>query len=93
MTLVPRSHTAGLATPLGGVIPDDVVERHDAHAHSIEVPARAGEVLLLHNYLWHRSGVNRTGLARRALTVCLLDAATTCKRKRSPRQFVPLYGP
>ena len=89
--LLPRSHLGGLATPLGGVIPDEVVAGHDSEARRIEVPARAGESLLLHNYLWHRSGVNQTGRPRRALTVCLMDAATTCKRRRSPRQFVHLY--
>jgi len=89
--LIPGSHLSGLATPLGGVIPDDVVAKSGADERRIQVPARAGESLLLHNYLWHRSGTNQTGRPRRALTVCLLDGATTCKRRRSPRQFVRLY--
>jgi len=89
--LVPATHLAGLATPLGGVIPDDVAARSGNATRSILVPARAGEALLLHNYCWHRSGRNATGAHRRALTVCLMDAATHCTRRRSPRQFQRLF--
>ena len=85
--VIPGSHLRGLATPLGGVIPPDVVERTPEAAAPLRVPALAGETLLLHNYVWHRSGTNATGLPRRALTVCFMDAATTCTRRRSPRQF------
>jgi ectoine hydroxylase-related dioxygenase (phytanoyl-CoA dioxygenase family) len=46
----------------------------------------------LHNHLWHRSGTNRTGLPRRALTVCLMSESIRCvRRKRAPRSFVPLF--
>jgi len=38
------------------------------------VPARAGEALLLHNYLWHKSGLNTTAEPRRAFTVCFMSA-------------------
>ena len=89
--LVPATHLAGLATPLGGVIPEDVVGRSGNAARSILVPARAGEALLLHNYCWHRSGRNATLAHRRALTICLIDAATRCTRRRSPRQFQRLF--
>ncbi len=91
LQLVPKSHAKGLATPLGGVIPDDVVARNPDAAGAILVPARAGESVLIHNHLWHRSGRNRTGKARRALTVCLMDAATRCTRRRSPRSFLRLF--
>jgi hypothetical protein len=92
LEVVPASHLAGLATPLGGVIPDDVVERSGNLARTVKVPARAGETLLLHNHLWHRSGRNSTGLPRRALTVCLMDAATRCTRRRTPRQFLRMFA-
>ncbi len=93
LELVPATHLDGRATPDGGVIPDAVVERSGHLARSILVPARAGEVLLVHNHVWHRSGRNATGAPRRALTVCLMDAATRCTRRRSPRQFRRLFGP
>ncbi len=91
LELVPRSHLGGLATPLGGVIPDYVSVPANAEARLVRVPARAGESLLIHNYLWHRSGRNSTGKPRRALTICLLDAATRCRRAKNPRQFVRLW--
>jgi phytanoyl-CoA hydroxylase len=93
LELVPATHLAGRATPQGGVIPDHVVARSGNLARSILVPASAGEALLIHNHCWHRSGRNATGAPRRALTICLMDAATRCTRRRSPRQFRRLYGP
>src|SRR5207244_10933108 len=59
LELIPHSHAAGLATPLGGVIPEDVVAGN--RAARVFVPAREGEAILLHNHLWHRSGLNHTG--------------------------------
>lgn len=89
--LIPGTHRQGLATPLGGVIPDERFAASGFGPGAIRVPARAGETLLIHNHLWHRSGTNSTGAPRRALTVCLMDAAITCRRRRAPRQFLRLY--
>ena len=90
--VIPGSHKAGLATPLGGVIPDDVAARNDASARAVPLPARAGECLLIHNHLWHRSGTNRTGAPRRAFSVCLMSESIRClRRKRAPRTFVPVF--
>jgi hypothetical protein len=86
--IIPGSHRAGLATPLGGMIPDDVVERLEAKPSVIPVPARAGDVLLIHNHVWHRSGVNRLDHPRRAVTICYMSAEIRCqRRKRAPRNF------
>jgi phytanoyl-CoA hydroxylase len=88
--VVTGSHARGLATPLGGVVPDNVLAKHAPEA--LALPAKAGEVLLLHNYLWHRSGVNQTGKPRRAFTVCYMDARTKCRRtRRAPREFVRVF--
>jgi hypothetical protein len=82
------SHRAGLATPLGGVIPEPIVRERRAEEECVSLPARAGEVLLLHNHVWHRSLVNRTGKPRRAFSVCYMSADTRCTRKkRAPREF------
>lgn len=90
--VVPGSHLAGLATPLGGVVPKDHVERADAEARALKLPVKAGEVLLLHNHLWHRSARTQRGQARRALSVCYMDGATQCRRKkRAPRAFVRVW--
>jgi len=86
------SHKAGLVSPLGGVVPEAHVLAAQADARKLALPAKAGEVVLLHNYLWHCSGVNRTGRARRALSVCYMNASTRCMRKRKPpRSFIPVF--
>ena len=88
LELVPGTHLRGLATRLGGVIPDDVSRGIRGEL----LPARAGEVVLIHNHAWHRSGVNGTGRPRRALTICLISAETRCvRKKRAPRTFQRLF--
>jgi hypothetical protein len=85
--ILPGTH-GGLATPLGGVVPREIVEARNVESSVVALPARAGEAILIHNYAWHRSGVNTTGRPRRALTVCYMPATTKCLRKRrAPRQF------
>ena len=90
--VLPGSHTGGLATPLGGMIPREIVAARDVDRSKVRLPARAGEAILIHNYLWHGSGVNRTGRARRALSVCYMSASTRCLRtKRAPRVFTRVF--
>jgi hypothetical protein len=89
--VLPGTHTAGLATPLGGVVPAQLVEARGTE-DAVLLPVRAGEALLLHNHLWHRSGVNRSGRARRALSVCYMSARTRCvRKKRAPRTFFRVF--
>jgi hypothetical protein len=91
LEVVPGSHRWGLATPLGGVVPADQVGR--AEGVAVSVPARAGDVVLLHNLVWHRSGPNVTGAPRRALTVSWLAPETRCARKRrEKRGFEGWFG-
>jgi phytanoyl-CoA hydroxylase len=92
LEIVPGSHRPGLASPLGGIVPAQAYEAADAELHRVVVPARAGDVILLHNHVWHRSGRNQTDSPRRAFTVCYLDADTRCtRRRRAPRTFVRLF--
>jgi phytanoyl-CoA hydroxylase len=89
----PGSHKAGLATPLGGVVPANHVEAQGALAKAIPLPAVAGEVILIHNHLWHRSGLNATDQPRRAFTVCYMSAATRClRKKKAPRVFTRVFS-
>ena len=88
--VVAGTHARGLATPLGGVIPDEITA--GAEAKSTLLPARAGDVLLIHNHVWHRSGRNVTGVPRRAFSVCYMSASTRCvRKKRAPRVFWPVF--
>ncbi|HWO12002.1 MAG TPA: phytanoyl-CoA dioxygenase family protein, partial [Polyangiaceae bacterium] len=82
----------GLATPLGGVVPNALVATRRAERHAVAVPARAGEALLVHNWVWHRSGRNRPGQRRLAFSACYMSSNTRCLRKRrTPRRFVELF--
>ena len=93
VVVLPRSHRPGLATPLGGIVPAANVAAADAAAREVAVPVAAGDVLLLHNYLWHRTGPNRSRHPRRAFTTAYLHPDTRCRRKkRAPRVFEPLFG-
>lgn len=48
----------------------------------------AGEAMLLHNHLPHSSDVNNTDIARRAFSVCYMDAATVAENgERFPLVF------
>jgi len=90
--VVDGSHRAGLATPLGGMVPQALVEARGAEALAMPLPARAGEAILVHNYLWHRSRTNRTDRPRRAFTVCYMSAETRClRKKKAPRNFVRVF--
>jgi phytanoyl-CoA hydroxylase len=90
--IVPGSHANGLATPLGGVVPADVLARGEIPRAEL-LPAEAGEVLLIHNHAWHRSARGKPGAPRRALTVAYMDAATRCLRtKRAPREFFRVFS-
>ncbi|MCA9618158.1 MAG: phytanoyl-CoA dioxygenase family protein [Myxococcales bacterium] len=86
LEVVAGSHAGGLVSPLGGVI-QHPVERLEGQVIT-PLPAEAGEVMLIHNDLWHCAGVNRSGRPRRTISVCYMTATTRCLRtRRAPRQF------
>jgi ectoine hydroxylase-related dioxygenase (phytanoyl-CoA dioxygenase family) len=92
LEVVPGSHKGGLVTQLGGVIPPDAVERAGAEARALPLPARAGEALLVHNHVWHRSGRGRPGQRRRAFSACYMGADVRCvRKKKAPRVFTPVF--
>lgn len=89
--VLPGTHRGGLATPLGGVVPEE--RTVDADSRSIALPARAGESILIHNHVWHRSGRGVVGGRRLGFSVCYLSANVRCLRKRkAPRQFFRVWS-
>lgn len=91
--VVPGTHLAGLASAEGGTVTHAHAEAVNADREAVKLTARAGEAILLHNHLWHRSGRNTTASARRAFSVSYLDGATRCTRKRrAPRHFMRLFS-
>lgn len=94
--VIPDTHFGGLVTKSGGVIPKQMIEQRAQEKSGqndiVVLPAKAGDVLLIHNHVWHRSGRNTSGKPRRALTVCYMDAETKCLRKKhTPRSFFRVF--
>lgn len=76
MEVVPGTHRRGLLSQRGSTLSAADAERH-CPPHAVRrLPVVAGEMLLLHNWAVHRSGVNPTDRPRRAFTMCLMDART-----------------
>ncbi len=74
------------------VVPEDKLRARGAEAQKVLLPAKAGESILLHNHLWHRSGQTRTGRRRLGLSVCYMGAETRClRKKRAPREFFKVF--
>lgn len=91
--VIDASHTRGIATAHGGLVPQAMVDELTAVTPIRQLPAAAGEVILIHNRLWHRSQRNHTTSARRAFSACLMSAETRCLRKRkAPRQFPLVFA-
>ncbi|MBK7864107.1 MAG: phytanoyl-CoA dioxygenase family protein [Archangiaceae bacterium] len=92
LEVVDGSHAWGLATALGGVVPENRVLEREAEARALALPVAAGESVLVHNMLWHRSKRTQTGARRLGLSVCYMSGATRClRKKRTPRVFVPVF--
>jgi ectoine hydroxylase-related dioxygenase (phytanoyl-CoA dioxygenase family) len=92
LEVFPRSHSQGLATPLGGLVPAPIVTARGANEAAVPLPVEAGESLLVHSLVWHRSGLNRTAHPRRAVTITYMAGDTRCIRKRkAPRTFVRVF--
>jgi hypothetical protein len=74
--VIPGTHRLGLLTTAGSTVRPEDVERHCPEEATEYLEIEAGECLLLHNWLIHRSGVNSTATPRRALSACYMDART-----------------
>ncbi len=77
--IVRGSHKFGLINPNhpSGFL-TETQAREFAPDKSVEfLELAAGEAVLLHNWLLHRSDTNATDISRRAFSVCYMDAQTT----------------
>jgi hypothetical protein len=89
LQVIPGSHNEGLLTD-GRALSKDQESRY-CGADSIEfLEMKAGEVVLLHNWLLHRSDVNQTKSRRRGFSVCYMDAGT--RRVADGREFPVVFG-
>jgi polysaccharide pyruvyl transferase WcaK-like protein len=76
LQVVPGTHRLGLLSRYGSTISDDHAAKHCPPEAITHLEVAAGEALLLHNWLIHRSDVNRTAQPRRAFTACYMDGRT-----------------
>ena len=88
--VIPGSHRLGLLSERGHTLTPEQEAEYCREADSVYLEARAGEAFLLHNYLLHRSGVNRTERPRRSFSVVYMDAATRRVSDGSP--FPQVFG-
>ncbi len=73
--VIPGSHKLGLLSERGHTITPEQEAEHAPEAKSRFLEVEAGEAILLHNLLLHRSGINKTNNSRRAFSVCYMDAS------------------
>ncbi len=90
MDVVPGSHRHGMLSLFGSTVREDHVAMHCTpdRIRPLEVPA--GHAVLLHNWLLHRSGVNRTQAPRRAFTMVCMDGRTRSTLTGQP--FPMIWG-
>ena len=72
-TLLNPSHPSGFLTP-------EMAEPYRNDPRRIPLVLEAGEVVLMHNWTLHESGVNGSSRSRGAFSVCLMEASTMSLR-------------
>ncbi len=89
MQLVPGSHQLGVVNPQHFLSAEDQA-RCAPPERVVYLEAEAGEAVLLHNLLLHRSGTNTTDQPRRAFSAAYMDAAT--RAVATGRAFPVIFG-
>ena len=70
--VIPGSHRLGLLSEDGHTISDEHTAMYAPDDAIVYLELEPGEVALLHNWLLHRSGVNRSHIARRGFSACYM---------------------
>ena len=76
--IIRGSHRLGLLNPEhgSGFVSPENIEKHAPDDKVEYLELKAGEAVLLHNWLLHRSDTNNSNISRRAFSVCYMDAQT-----------------
>ena len=86
------SHRFGLLNPShpSGFLTEEQAEDYAPDDKVIYLELEPGEVVLLHNWLLHRSDTNTTDVSRRAFSVCYMDARTQAS---NGEQYTTIFRP
>lgn len=85
------THKLGLVNPEhpSGFVSEEQADEILQDHQPIHLELEAGEAVLLHNWLLHSSDTNRSDIARRAFSVCYMEAATVDK---SGKEYPMIFG-
>jgi len=88
--IIPGSHKYGLINPAhgSGFVTEEQAAEFAPDDQVIYLELAAGEAVLLHNWLLHRSDTNATDIPRRAFSVCYMDART---KAANGETYTPLF--
>lgn len=89
--IIPGSHKLGLLNPehTSGYVSEENIQKHAPDEKIEYLELQAGEAVLLHNWLLHRSDTNATDISRRAFSVCYMDART---QTTSGETYTTIFG-
>lgn len=89
--VIPGSHHLGLVNPEhpSGFLNEAQVREFAPDDKAVYLELAAGEAVLLHNWLLHRSDTNTTNISRRAFSVCYMHGDT---RATGGEQYTPLWS-
>ena len=78
MQIVPGSNNLGILNEQHFTSEEDQA-KYTQDEDVIDLEAEAGEAILLHNFLLHRSGVNTTSAPRRAFSATYMDVRNSLR--------------
>ena len=89
--VIPGSHKLGLVNPAhpSSFLTEEQARHHAPKEKIVFLELKAGEVVLLHNWLLHSSDRNNSDVPRRAFSVCYMDARTVAQ---DGTQFSVVFG-
>ena len=87
MQIVPGSHKLGVLNE-GHFISEEEQQQYCKPEKIFDLEVRAGEAVLIHNLMLHRSGVNSTDNPRRAFSVAYMDASTRNVKTGEPYPLI-----
>ncbi len=88
--IIPKSHSRLINPENGsGFLTQEHIDDIVAKAKPLPMELKAGEVVLLHNWMLHSSGTNETDIPRRAFSVCYMHGDT---KSHHGHAFTRVFG-